>query len=171
MYGTQLTLADAYPQDMSPWEVETIEEAVSRVHNFFETDNFRLERPSPEAEEAIAELSIKRDLIVITGRDEIVESFTRAWTQEHFKGIFQAVHFTAFYSLTGKKRSKAEVALASGAGYHIDDHLETAQEVAHAGMESILFGNYPWNQADELPAGVTRCNDWPAVLEYFDGRG
>jgi hypothetical protein len=30
-----------------------------------------------------------------------------------------------------------------------------------------LFGDYTWNQADDLPNGITRVKDWAAVEEYF----
>jgi hypothetical protein len=54
-----------------------------------------------------------------------------------------------------------------GATYIIEDMPGHAFECAEAGIKTVLFGDYPWNKADKLPAGVTRCSDWPAVLEYF----
>ena len=44
----------------------------------------------------------------------------------------------------------------------IDDNLEQCIAWAATGHKAILF-DQPWNQAEELPAGVVRCKGWNAV--------
>lgn len=53
----------------------------------------------------------------------------------------------------------------------IDDQLKHCQAAASLGIKAVLLGDYPWNRTEKLPSGVTRCKDWPAVLEYFNERG
>ncbi len=170
-YGTDLTLAHNHPSDPRPWGTDNISEAIKRVQRYFQTESFRNEEPFREAIEALRTLGDDYELIVITARDEIIEQATRDWLAKHFDQVFREAHFTAHYSLTGKNRSKVDVAKEAGAAYFIDDSLTTVLEVANAGIESILFGSYPWNQSKELPANVTRCHDWLAVQEYFNARG
>ena len=167
-YGTDLTLAHNHPSDPRPWGTDSISEAIVRVQGYFQTESFRNEAPFEEAVEAMRRLSDDYELIVITARDVIIEQATRNWLAKNFDQVFREAHFTAHYSLTGMNRSKVDVAKEAGATYFIDDSLTTVLEVANAGIESILFGNYPWNQSKELPANVTRCRDWLAVQEYFN---
>ncbi len=68
------------------------------------------------------------------------------------------------------KRTKTEILQSIGADFLIDDQLKHCISAADAGIGAVLFGAYPWNRVDTLPRGVTRCSDWSAVLEYFDGR-
>lgn len=169
-YGTGVTLAHNNGMDPKPWGTDSIQVAIKRVQRFFETDEFKSSVPFDEAVQALRQLSEHFTLILVTARDEIIEEVTREWLERHFQGIFSSAHFTMHYNLDGKKRSKAKVAVTEGAEYLIDDTPAMVNEAARAGVRGVLFGDYPWNRADKLLAGVTRCKDWAAVLEYFDGR-
>lgn len=169
-YGTRLTLEHNHPTVVEPWGTDSDSEAIRRVHQFFDTPEFRNAQPFKEAAAALRVLSERYNLVVVTSRDTIIEQVTLAWLDEHFAEVFKGVYFAAMYSLEGKSRSKVEVCRSIGALYLIDDTLDTAEKAAAASMEAVLFGNYPWNEAEELPVGVTRCKDWPAVSEYFDVR-
>lgn len=70
-----------------------------------------------------------------------------------------------------KPKTKAEICHALGASTLIDDSLVHVSQCVDAGIDGILFGDYPWNQSAQLPDGIKRCVDWSAVLEHFDGRG
>jgi 5'(3')-deoxyribonucleotidase len=166
-YGTHLTLANKDSWDPKPWGSETVEEAIQRVHNYFSTDDFKNEQPFEDAIRAINILGQKYELIIITARDEIIEQATLDWVSKHFKDVFAEVHFTAHFSLTGKSRSKADVAVEAGAAYFIDDNAKTVLEVAERGIPSIIFGSFS-DGVSELPDNVKRCKDWHSVLEYFD---
>ncbi len=168
-YGTNLTTANNHPVDITPWGASSIDEAVKRVHSYFETEAFKNEKPYDATGPALDELDKNYELFIITGRDEVIEDTTRDWLQTYFPDVFKEVHFTSQYSLVGKSRSKAEVTALLNADYFIDDNLPAVTEVAASGVPSLLFGDYPWNETDSLPGNVTRVADWPAVLKYFDG--
>lgn len=170
-YGTKLTLADNHSRDLELWKAGSIEEAIKRVHGFFETPHYIDAKPIDQAEAALHELSRRYELAIITARDVIVEELTLNWVQKYFPDIFKDVHFTAEYSLHGLNKTKAEACLDINAEYLIDDSLEKAEEVAKEGIKVLLFGHYPWNKAERLPEGVSRVKNWQEVLEYFDGEG
>lgn len=169
-YGTELTLADVHSTNPKIWGVDSDEEAIKRVHAYFESDDFKNEKPFPEAIEVLTELSNKYDLIVITGRDYIIEEVTREWLAEHYVNLFRDVHFTAQYSLEGKSRSKTEIVQTEGVKYFIDDNLFAVSDIAKTGVPGIVFGDYPWNHDDQLPENVVRCQSWAEVKAYFDQR-
>jgi 5'(3')-deoxyribonucleotidase len=170
-YGTDLSLANNHPTSMDGWGTDDYEEAVRRVHRFFDTPQFKNAKPYAEAVRALRQLSDHYDLVVLTSRDTLIEQLTRDWLNEHFEDVFKEAHFTAAFSLEGKSRSKADVCIELGASYLIDDVLVATEEVAARGVKGILFGDYPWNQSIDLPSGVVRCTNWDKVLEYFDGQG
>lgn len=167
-YGTFVKLADNGNHDLKVWDTNTLEEAVKRVHSFYETSEFKSAKPFHEALGVLNTLSHKYDLVVVTARDSIIEESTRLWLKEHFKDLIMQAHFTAFYSLEGKMRKKADVCLEIKAKYLIDDSLGNILGAAEVDVHGILFGDYPGNQIVELPPNVIRCKDWAAVLEYFN---
>lgn len=171
-YGTYLTLANNHPRgdsELSAWKVSSIEEAVKRVHAFYETPQFINARPYREALRVLPRLSAIYDVVVVTARDiDILEEFTHKWLGEHLKGHYREVHFTGQYSLSGKTRTKQEVLESVGAEFLIDDSLPNCLEAVRAGAQGLLFGDYPWNSTTELPKGVTRVRDWTEVEAYFD---
>jgi hypothetical protein len=65
-------------------------------------------------------------------------------------------------------RSKAEVCQEIGAFALIDDSIGHVTGCAEIGRRGILFGNYPWNQAEILHEDIIRCPDWRIVLDHFD---
>lgn len=168
-YGTKLRLADNYSDDLRVWGTKTDEEAILRVHRYYDTPEFASSRPFHEAETVLRDLSTTYDLVLVTARDTIIEAATREWVEAHFGELFQAVHFTAHYSLEGRRRTKADLCVEIGARYLIDDTPHHALAAAEVGVRVLLFGNYPWNDLSDLPDRVTRCKDWPEVREYFGG--
>lgn len=170
-YGTRVELADyrSGPENIYKWGTTDFETAIRQVTRFYDTPAFQDAKPHKQAVEVLEALSLSYDLIVVTARDTIIEEATHQLLKEHFVGLFGQVHFTAFYSLEGKARTKGEVCREAGAAYLIDDTAENCIEAVEAGCKAILFGDYPWSNRVELPAGVIRCLDWPAVEEYFNG--
>lgn len=167
-YGTNLGLEDNHSPDPEVWGVKTKEEAIKRVQRYFSHPRWTEAQPLDESVAALRKLDQKYNLIVVTSRDTILEKVTRNWINQHFKEIFKAAHFVAEYNLEGKSRSKAAVCLSVGADYLIDDRLDIVKEASRVEISCILFGDYPWNQAEKLPSGVVRVKNWQEVLEYFD---
>lgn len=169
-FGTTLTLADNHPKgtDVSKWGTKSVPEAVRRVHGFYDTPEFLQAQPYAEAKTVLRALSERYRLVIITARDTIIEKVTRDWLEQHFADFFEAIHFTAQYSLEGKNRSKAVVCHEIQAEYLIDDDIKNLLDAREVGVKGVLFADYPWSKTDELPEGITRCLDWPAVLTYFE---
>ncbi|MGB4759303.1 MAG: hypothetical protein WBP26_04565 [Candidatus Saccharimonadales bacterium] len=167
-YGTSLTLKDNGNDDPEAWGVKTSKEAIRWVHTFFESDDFKKASPFEEAIHVLGKLAERYELVVITARDSIIEEVSRSWLSEHFGDLIKEAHFTAFYSLEGRIRKKADVCLEIKAKYLIDDSLGNILSAAGVGVQGILFGDYPWNQTAALPANVIQCKDWSTVLEYFN---
>lgn len=129
--------------------------------------------PVKGAAAALSKLSIKYDVIVMTSRDIKVEQVTHDWLNHHFREIFKDVHLLGNQhdSLPNQWRPKSKVCVQLGVSYLIDDNLTAVKETNALGVKVLLFGDYPWNQAKELPLGVTRVKNWQEVLEYFDDQG
>jgi uncharacterized HAD superfamily protein len=170
-YGTKLTLSHHHTKDPKPWGTQSVEEAIRRVRNYVNSGVLFKHQPVTESIEALKKLSEDYGLVIITGRDLIIEAGTRDWIKKHYPGLFESVHFSALYSLEGKARSKVEICKMTNASYLIDDSLDQALEVPQIGTTVLLFGDYPWNETDKPLPGVVRVANWQEVVEYFDGRG
>lgn len=46
-----------------------------------------------------------------------------------------------------------------------------AVAVAESNIQALLFGDYLWNKADNLPKNVSRVKNWQDVKEFFDAQG
>lgn len=172
-YGTQLTLANNHPRGvkaLKEWDVDSVEQAVRRVHAFYETPEFVNARPYRGALKVLPRLAERFTIVIVTARDsDILETFTHQWLHEHLAGYYQEVHFTGQYNLRGKVRTKQEVLHAIGARYLIDDSLSNCLEAVAVGATGLLFGDYPWNSFRDVPETIVRVKDWHAVEAYFDG--
>jgi uncharacterized HAD superfamily protein len=168
-FGTALTLYDNHPSDPGNWGTDDIEVAIRRVHQFYDTHEFKTSKPLKEAQSVLERLRSRYELVIVTARDTVLEAATTDWLDEHFKEIFSAVHFTRHFSLEGKRRPKAEILHEENASYFIDDSLEHVLAAAQRGISCILFGDYAWNQSKELPNNVVRCKNWRTVEGSFNG--
>lgn len=171
IYGGDFTV-----QDFLTYAFENVlnagtdKEAMRRVYDFNGSDHTDI-TPLEQTYDALATLSERFDLAIVTARHPQFESQTKSWLERHLDGFFFSLSHIGYAPVVEKPVKKVEVCRDLGAIALIDDSLGHVSECAEDGMEGILFGDYPWNQANVLPSGVTRCRDWPAVLEYFDGRG
>lgn len=126
--------------------------------------------PLEGAAEALKTLSDLFYVIVMTSRTQEIDKKTRDWLDRHFPEIFNEVHILGNRKQSISWRPKGEVCKEVGVSHFIDDSLAHALDVSSYGIDTLLFGDYSWNQADELPEGVTRVKNWQEVLEYFDVR-
>jgi 5'(3')-deoxyribonucleotidase len=124
--------------------------------------------PLPGAIKVLSHLKKSYDLVIITSRPAPLLEVTERWLEEHYPKLFDGVHFVKLWA-EGKKVTKAEIGKALGARYLIDDSAEHCTFAQESGIQALLFGDYGWNRAVSLPAGVVRVGDWLAVQEYFDG--
>lgn len=121
----------------------------------------------PGASFAIAQISSKYHIALVTARDRTWENATLDWLKLHFGDVFVGVHFA------GNKYdgdiTKGELCKDVGASLLIDDNIDHCKSALDAGLETILFGNYGWHKGRDKE-GIVHCQDWPAVLEFLDGR-
>lgn len=154
-------LMDAYGR--SRQEIKT------KIHDFLESEEFARMEPTEESVWAIDRLKQHYDLTIVTARPGITHNMTKDWLEQHFPDTFQSINFTNMDYEWGtlKKVSKRNVCESLGADCLIDDSLKHIQEVIECGMYGILFGNYHWNQTDELPARAVRAEDWQEVVNIL----
>lgn len=164
-YGTQLDLGDMYSSDLSRWEVADRKMAIDRVEAYLQTEEYRQAPPLQESIDAIERLSSVYTLHLVTGRSDMLEQATRDFLDAHFNGLFRSLTFTNLFN--SQQQTKSEICKKLGADLLIDDHLGHALPVAEAGVDVMLFGDYPWNQAPTLPPNVRRVKDWPEVARLL----
>lgn len=165
-HGTNLTLADFRTFNFEEVWGGTRDEAIERVLHYFEQIEGHPE-PVEGAIAAVEQLRERYDLVIVTAREERLRKSTESWLEAHLPVHFEQVHLCGTYATDPNtpKRTKLEVCREIDVVGLVDDSLHNVTELAAAGRRGILFGNYPWNEADELPAGVIRAPDWNAVLE------
>ena len=119
----------------------------------------------PGASFALAELSKKFKLVLLTSRDEAWKKATERWVKSHFGDLFDKVFFT---EAGGVKKTKGELCDEIGAKWLIDDNVEHCKSALANNVMAVLFGNYGWHMS--VPKNIVKCEDWPSVLEFFDGQ-
>lgn len=162
-YSTALGLEDFYGQDPARWGVKDLRHVSDRVGEFLQSDEHAKIIPDDYTVEVVQDLASRHELHLVTGRGQILEQLTLKMITKYFPGCFKSIELTNFYDET-HRRSKGDVCRELGADILVDDHIEHIHSVLAVGMkEVIVFGDYPWNQAEQLPAGATRCRDWNEV--------
>ena len=141
--------------------------ARKRVDDYMMNDSeFSSVPPFQEAIEVIRKLGQHHELHIVTGRPDFLTEATHHMLQTYFPDIFSSVEFTNFFS-EEKSRPKSKVCQDLGADLLIDDHIHHARVVAECGTDVLLFGDYPWNQADELPTNIRRVSGWREIGELL----
>ena len=146
------------------WKKHGLEVAYDEVSTQMHVDQSHVPLVSG-ADVALKALSKYYDLEFITSRPAEWEAATQLYMSGKLDGLVIKTHFT-------EKReglTKGQICRELGASWHIDDNPDHCQSVIDEGIGAILFGEYGWHY--KIPDGAVHCKDWPAVLEYFDGRG
>jgi uncharacterized HAD superfamily protein len=169
---------DHYDEDWAKvWRVSR-EEAVQRAILFHQAGVVGDYEHFQDAAPALKVLEQSFELVIVTSRREVLMPETDIWLSRHFKGLFKAVHYSGFFDRdshsslvnTALTLTKADICKRIGVSYLIDDQLKHCVSAAEAGIQTVLFGNYSWNQTKALPLGVDRAHSWQDVLSYFKDR-
>jgi 5'(3')-deoxyribonucleotidase len=168
-YGTTHKFSDFLSYDFEHTLGVPIEETVRRVYEYLDMDNHLVEAVKG-SQAAIARLSERYDLAVLTARHPRYEQPTINWIHNRFERVFNQIVCVGYAPIMEQPVTKADICKELGAKALIDDSLSHINHCAEAGIEGVLFGDYPWNQTDTLPDSVTRCRDWEEVTEHFDAR-
>lgn len=121
----------------------------------------------PGAAYAIKQLKDRFNVILVTSRNPLHEDYTRRWVDEHLGDEIE-IYFARNGRL-GVGISKGEICKKLGAFILIDDNIEHCVSALENGIEAVAFGNYGWHMELESIEGLVHCEDWPKVLEHFDG--
>lgn len=109
------------------------------------------------------------NLVVVTSRQAILESRTRAWLDVHYPGIFLDARFGNHYG-EGRRVSKRELCADIKATVLIDDQPKYAVDCSDTPYV-LLFGDYGWNTGSSgltsLPRNVVRVHDWAQARAWL----
>lgn len=168
-YGTRLSVDDFVSYEFSGVLDVSVQEAIHRVHTFLNAEHSHVAvSPLEEAQEAITKMGEQYNIVAITARHPMFEAQTTQYLLHHFGDIITDVTLLGHPETTaGILRTKAEACRELGAVALVDDSIMHVTDCAGAGIQGVLFGDYPWNQTDELPNGVVRYKNWGGVLEHF----
>lgn len=167
-YGTELSLDDFTSYEFHEVLGTSIPETVHRVHSFLSVEHGHATvSPLEKSQEAIAALGERYRLAAVTARHPQFENPTLQYILQYYGDQIVDLTLVGHKETMDVVRTKAEVCSELGAVALIDDSVQHVTGCAEVGIEGLLFGNYPWNQTDELPASVVRYNDWDGVLGHF----
>lgn len=163
-YGTNATLAQAHDASPEIWGANE-EVVVARWAQLTEEDAYRLLAPNPIEVSILRELAMQHELHLVTARKPEERELTQAMLERDLPGVFTSMEFV------GWAGSKGEVCQRIGADVLIDDNARHLHDSIAKGLPksgAILFGNYPWNEADSTHDDLTHCFTWPDVKKVVD---
>ncbi|CAN5403684.1 hypothetical protein BH10PAT3_BH10PAT3_7770 [soil metagenome] len=170
-HGTSFTTDEMTSYYVEELTGETEAQMLAKIDAYLETEHYTAGLPVEGSVESIKKLRERYRLVLITARQSSYRGSTEAFIGKHFEGLFDDLRYTHNLEAPEIYIPKSGICKELGASALIDDSLSNVKDCAAQGIRSVLFGSYTWNQTTELPEGVTRCADWPAVLEHFSGRG
>lgn len=163
-YGSRIERQHMTSFDMQKVLNCTLDEVRDRVFEFTLSPEHGDALPVEGAKEALAELSKKYELHIITARNRQANDVTFQWIEKHFPKHFQSVTITnQFFGLPGTTYTKVEIGKKIGIDVMIEDSIKNAHEIGTAHIPVILLDT-PWNQG-ELPANVTRVYSWAEIVD------
>jgi 5'(3')-deoxyribonucleotidase len=168
-YGTSLLPDNFHSYDFEVVLGTTTKETVHRVHAFIEHEHSHMGvSPIDIADKAVHRLSNRFDIHAVTARHPSFRKVTEEYLTEHYGDVIKEITLVGHAATMDVLVSKAEVCQELGASALIDDSIGHVTGCAEVGIAGVLFGDYPWNQAEQLHPDIVRCVDWPEVLEHFD---
>jgi len=172
-FATNLQISDYKEHWADMWQVD-FEETERRARVFHESKIVASYQHIKESVFVLDALKDKFHLVIVTSRRNVLKDSTRAWLDTYFNGMFERIYFAGIYDGPLTKgsyvKTKAEVFKEILPDYVIDDQIKHCQAAIELGIDAVLFGNYSWNNAEELPLGMVRCKDWNEVGRYFENK-
>ena len=162
-YGIKIKYETLFTNNFSKILKLTPEEGIKRARQFV-IDKQATILPMPGVENALKKLQKQYKVVIMSFRHTVIEGITLKWLDDHFKTPFAHIFFLGATVESAGIRTKAEVCKKINAKWLIDDSLPQIIEAAEVNINTILFGDYPWNQADTLPKAVKRAKNWDEVL-------
>jgi|JI10StandDraft_1071094.scaffolds.fasta_scaffold855291_2 5'(3')-deoxyribonucleotidase len=167
-YGSDLTLEHYVTDHWSEiWNTDR-KETERRAVAYHDSGAFERLQPIKGAYEALKSLSEDFDLHIVTARRKSIVDTTHEWVEMHYPGIFKSVRFVHLWD-DANPPTKAEICQELGASLLIDDSITHCELAARGGLDSVLFGDYPWNRAlpASFPKDILRAHNWDDVVGYI----
>ena len=173
-FGTSLVASD-YSEDFRVlWPGVDMAEIQRRATLFHESDAMLSYGHVKEGAVSLRGLTGWYRFVAATSRRRASEEVTRAWLEQSYEGIFEDIIFAGIYDgPTGHGRhlrTKEDIYRKLKPAYVVDDQFKHCLAAANQGINSVLFGDYPWSQGHSLPELMTRCKDWQETKEFFIAR-
>lgn len=167
LYGTELSQQDFWSYRFEEVIGVPLDEVLSRVYAFHEVDYMEVE-PIENARAILKRLAVTYDITILTARNSRYYERTERWLKHYFDVDFSSITMIGYEEDQGDTpKTKAEVCVELGAEVLIDDSLKYLTEASSAGVKGVLFGSYPWNQADALPTNVVRVTSWDDLADHL----
>ena len=167
-YGTHFKVKDIVEFAFEKLWNCTTEEVNARVTAFYNSPLHIQIKPVAGAVKAVEKLAKKYDLVAVSARPSNVLVLTQKLLDLYFKGNLKKVILTNAFSLTGHKKTKAEVCQEINATVLIDDSLANALECSKQKISVILLRRL-WNQEmtdeDLLKNNIYPAKNWPEILK------
>lgn len=165
LYHTSLTHGDHTDYNLSTvWKCGH-EEVLPRILAYYDSPYFDKVVPIEGAVEAVARLSVRHELTLITSRPHTIEQKTIAWLDRYFPGRFKNVRHTNQVSHAHEKRKKkSEVCREEGVTLMIDDHIDYALDCAQVGIQVFLFPAM-WNKKAPAHKLIRKVTGWEEITK------
>jgi hypothetical protein len=164
-YGTDLARL-VHTQWRSVWLEEnwggTGPEAGDKVVAFYRQLDFRAQEPMDGAIEAMRQLAMKYELVLVTSNAHLDFHDILAWLDTWFPGMFRREVVR-----TGTFQSDIGALQRIGAACKLEDRLDRAQSVAAAGIWAVVVEHYLWSYGPNPPhlRHAKRLADVPAAVD------
>lgn len=171
-FGTTIGLDSMY-REGDTWQADSYEAAISRVDMLLRDDRILDDLvPDEKTIRSINLLASAHELHLVTGRQTYMSASTDYLLETYFKGCFTSIEHTNYIASAQSaevKRSKGDVCEAIKADILVDDHISHGVDVLARGVKRvILFGDYAWNQPDDIADGIVRCFDWDSTVNEIN---
>lgn len=169
-WGMDLSVDDYHEHWAELWQVDHMI-AMQRAKDYNASKVIESMGHFEEAAAVLHKLSKHYELIVLTARRREMQAVTAHWIRRHYGNVFSAIHHAGIWDDEHPNAStftKADLCLDLDVSYLVDDQSKHCNAVQAAGLQAVMFGDYPWNKNDQLVDGVVRCADWQAVANFFE---
>lgn len=171
-WGLELTIDDYHEHWGEIWKTDH-DETLQRAKDYNLSGVMESMSHFEEAAAVLRRLAQCYQLVIITARRKELATITKTWIERCYPEVFTEIYHAGIWDSDHPDAAtftKAEICLEVGARYLIDDQVKHCNAAQVAGVQSVLFGDYPWSRGAEVADGVIRCADWLAVEEYFHDR-
>lgn len=160
VYGISHTVADMTTNRLAPLWKCSREEVLSRIEEFYKSEEF-VQMPTVDgAVEGVKELVQRHKLVIVTARPLNVVDLTDDWLERNFPDMFDKRAYV------GDHYTKPEVCKHMGLKILVDDSQTHFEDAAKYGVFPILFGQ-PYNR--NVPQnGFVRTESWSHVVRVVD---